>query len=76
MTMLWVEVGDLPAGERRLANLDGTVVCPSDGTYQIVADPGGLLVEARQADKRPSLIATRGTLAGITFDRDSPATSG
>lgn len=54
MAMLWVEVDDLAETERRLAGRKARVVQPSDGSYLMVADPDGVLVEVWQAETDPN----------------------
>jgi catechol 2,3-dioxygenase-like lactoylglutathione lyase family enzyme len=44
--MLWLEVDDLPAAHRRLAEAGVRIVeAPEGGPYVLIADPDGLLIE-------------------------------
>jgi catechol 2,3-dioxygenase-like lactoylglutathione lyase family enzyme len=45
MSMLWIEVDDLPAAAERFARYGVEVVEPDDGEHMMVADPDGLLIE-------------------------------
>ena len=50
MSMLWLEVDDLAAAERRFTKAGVDVLQPSDGTLMVIADPDGLAIEVWQAE--------------------------
>ena len=50
MTILWLEVDDLPAAEQHFARHQVEVVQPSDGQFMMIADPDGLMIEVWQAE--------------------------
>ena len=50
MTILWLEVDDLEAAHARFVRHGVEIIQPSDGTFMIVADPDGLLIEVWQAE--------------------------
>jgi predicted enzyme related to lactoylglutathione lyase len=50
MPILWLEVDDLEAAERRFAERGVEVIQPSDGQFMMVADPDGLVIEVWQAE--------------------------
>jgi catechol 2,3-dioxygenase-like lactoylglutathione lyase family enzyme len=45
---LWVEVDDLAAAAAVFARHGVTVLQPSDGTFMVIADPDGLVIEVWQ----------------------------
>jgi predicted enzyme related to lactoylglutathione lyase len=50
MPMIWLEVNDLDAASRRFAKAGVEVLQPSDGTFMVIADPDGLVIEVWQAE--------------------------
>jgi catechol 2,3-dioxygenase-like lactoylglutathione lyase family enzyme len=54
MAMLWLEVDDLAAARRRLADAGVQIIdAPADGPYLLIADPDGLMIEVWERDEDP-----------------------